>query len=68
MFGSAHQDLNESNFKEKKLHSSSTGFEPAASGLEVQRAIHCATKTCFSNDELYVYVQIMHRIPPTFIL
>ena len=29
--------------KEKK--SSPAGFEPATSGLEVQRAIHCATGT-----------------------
>ena len=32
---------------EKKKYSSSAGFEPATSGLEVQRAIHCATRTCW---------------------
>ena len=29
--------------------SSSAGFEPATSGLEVRRAIHCATKTTISS-------------------
>ena len=33
------------NEKEKKV-TSPAGFEPATSGLEVQRAIHCATGTC----------------------
>lgn len=31
--------------KEKKRAASPAGFEPATSGLEVQRAIHCATGT-----------------------
>ena len=31
--------------------SSSAGFEPATSGLEVQRAIPCATRTY-----IYIYV------------
>ena len=31
--------------KQRKPKSSSPGFEPATSGLEVQRAIHCATRT-----------------------
>ena len=31
--------------KEKNCKSSPAGFEPATSGLEVQRAIHCATGT-----------------------
>ena len=31
--------------KQRKPKSSSAGFEPATSGLEVQRAIHCATRT-----------------------
>ena len=29
----------------KEKNSSPAGFEPATSGLEVQRAIHCATGT-----------------------
>ena len=40
---------NKVNFRNKlkqlKPKSSSAGFEPATSGLEVQRAIHCATRT-----------------------
>ena len=28
-----------------KMHSTSTGFEPATAGFEVQRAIHCATRS-----------------------
>ena len=32
-----------------------TGFEPATSGLEVQCAIHCATRAC---DDMYVRIKI----------
>ena len=39
--------------------SSSAGFEPATSGLEVRRAIHCATKT----DVLSMYDSSNRDLP-----
>ena len=36
--------------KKKKSKPSPAGFEPATSGLEVQRAIHCATGTYAKED------------------
>ena len=39
--------------KQRKPKSSSAGFEPATSGLEIQRDIHCATRT-FGMNECYL--------------
>ena len=36
-----------------KIKSSSTGFAPATSGLDLQRAIHCATNIISSNIFLH---------------
>lgn len=68
--------LNKINFlkmiKCSKRTASPQGFEPWSFGLEVQRAIHCATGTCVISDdkasncltltELYIQTQMLQTI------
>ena len=49
--------------KKKKGKSSPAGFEPATSGLEVQRAIHCATGTYAKRTSNSFYILRVSVVP-----